>query len=87
MESFPPDAPIATRSPRWKRVLLTMVAWISASKTDIKQVLQRRSWVLGRRICAREVLQWTHSLEVGDLSVVMVGCVVGWVVGWWGLDG
>lgn len=92
MESFPPEAPIATREPRWKRVLVVMVAWISDSKTVVKQVLQRRSWVLGRRICARTVLQCAQSFERGGLEAVMAlgggGCCRGlWVVLVVGVEG
>lgn len=91
MESFPPEAPIATREPRWKRVLVVMVAWISDSKTAVKQVLQRRSWVLGRRIWARAVLQCAQSFERGGLEAVMVwrGGMLWWVVlvGWRGCFG
>jgi hypothetical protein len=53
---LPPDAPMATFSPRWKSALAVMVWWISVSKTRMKHVLQSFEWSLGRRIRARFVL-------------------------------
>lgn len=56
VESFPPDAPIAIRSPGEKRDVVVMVWWISSSKMVIKQPLQSFWWFFGRIIKARAVL-------------------------------
>ena len=64
MESLPPEAPMAMRSPAWKSWLVNIVLWISVSKILVKQVLQSFWWFLGRIIRAREVLQRAQG-EVG----------------------
>ena len=48
VESFPPDAPMATLSPRLNNLCVTMVWWISVSKAQKKQDLHRARPVLGR---------------------------------------
>ena len=68
MLSLPPDAPIATRLPRVKRFVLTIVAWISDSKAERKQGLQSFWWVLGRDMRARAERQDSQSLEAGMWS-------------------
>ena len=54
VESFPPEAPMAMVSPRWKRPVLLMVCRISDSKVDRKCVVQRGWPFLGRLILAGE---------------------------------
>lgn len=62
MLSFPPDAPMATRSLRWKREDEVMVSWTSVSKMVRKQVLQSFWRFLGRIITARVVSQLAQRL-------------------------
>ncbi len=57
MESLPPEAPMATRSPGKKRALAVMVLCISVSKMVMKHVLQSFWLFLGRLMRALEVLQ------------------------------
>lgn len=57
MLSLPPEAPMATRSPRVKRWWVVIVWWISVSKTVRKQSLQSFWWFFGRRIRARLIPQ------------------------------
>jgi hypothetical protein len=59
--SFPPEAPIATFSPGWKRFAEVTVSATSSSKMAMKQGAQMRAWFFGRRICARLVWQISHS--------------------------
>jgi hypothetical protein len=59
--SLPPDAPIATFSPRWKSEFVVIVWWISVSNTEMKQVLHSFEWSFGRRMSARFTL---HSAQV-----------------------
>ena len=57
MLSLPPEAPIATLSPGWKRLADVMVSATSDSKREMKHWEQIRALFFGLRICAREVLQ------------------------------
>ena len=57
VESFPPDAPIATFSPFENKLFETIVWWISSSKTMKKQSLQIGWPVLGLLIFAGFSLQ------------------------------
>jgi len=61
---LPPDAPIATVSPRVKREVESMVSCTSVSKIVMKQEAQSLVWSFGRRTCARAVLQ-TLQIEGG----------------------
>ena len=61
VESLPPDAPIAIRSPGEKREVEVIVWWISASKTSMKHALQSFWWFFGRIIRAREALQMAQG--------------------------
>jgi len=65
VESLPPEAPMAIRSPGWKSEWLLMVLLISVSKRVRKQGLQSFWWFLGRIIRAREV--WHRAQMVGGM--------------------
>ncbi len=67
--SFPPEAPIAIRSPRWKSVWEMMVWWISSSKAERKHNRQSFWWVAGRMMMARLWAQWAQGVGGMILTV------------------
>ena len=66
--SFPPLAPMATRSPRWKSEVEMMVSWTSVSKIERKQLRQSLERFLGRIITA--LVDWQLKQRVGAILVV-----------------
>jgi hypothetical protein len=76
VESFPPYAPIAIRSPGEKSLEEVIVWWISSSKMEMKQGLQSFWWFFGRIIKARASLQMAQG--AGAISRKGILCLRVW---------